>query len=96
MCKKFNGLWSLAESKLREDPRLKALFVFTNKNRDRLKMLYWDGTGVWIFAQRLEKREVQLADRRRRRELPLRSEALARLLAGIDFRDGCQKAWYER
>lgn len=68
MRKQFNGLWSLAESKLREDPRLGALFVFTNKNRDRLKMRYWDGTGVWIFAQRLEKREVQLADRRRRRE----------------------------
>src|SRR5690554_321433 len=41
MRKQFNGLWSLAEEKLREDPRLGALFVFTNKNRDRLKMLYW-------------------------------------------------------
>src|SRR5690606_13534159 len=55
MRKQFNGLWSLAEFKLREDPRLGALFVFTNKNRDRLKMLYWDGTGAWVFAKRLEK-----------------------------------------
>ncbi len=55
MRKQFNGLWSLAELKLREDPKLGALFVFTNKNRDRLKMLYWDGTGAWIFAKRLEK-----------------------------------------
>ncbi|MDO8540259.1 MAG: IS66 family insertion sequence element accessory protein TnpB [Opitutaceae bacterium] len=46
MRKAFNGLWTVAEQKLREDPRNGAVFVFVNKDRDRLKMLYWDGTGV--------------------------------------------------
>lgn len=96
MRKQFNGLWSLAESKLREDPRLGALFVFTNKNRDRLKMLYWDGTGVWIFAKRLEKGRFSWPTGSDGAKLPLKSEALAMLLAGINLRDGCQKAWYER
>ena len=40
MRKSFNGLWSLAELKLSEDPRQGAVFVFVNKDRDRLKMLY--------------------------------------------------------
>ena len=41
MRKSFNGLWSQAEQQLREDPRGGAVFVFANKHRDRLKMLYW-------------------------------------------------------
>jgi len=96
MRKQFNGLWSLAEFKLREDPRLGALFVFTNKNRDRLKMLYWDGTGAWIFAKRLEKGRFSWPIGSDGTKLPLKPEALTMLLAGIDLRDGCQKAWYER
>ncbi len=46
MRKQFNGLWALAGEKLKEDPRSGAVFVFCNKDRDRVKMLYWDGTGV--------------------------------------------------
>ena len=55
MRKSFNGLWSEASEQLKEDPFSGALFVFTNKRRDRIKVLYWDGSGVWICAKRLEK-----------------------------------------
>jgi transposase len=46
MRKQFNGLWTLAGEKLREDPKSGAVFGFCNKDRDRVKLLYWDGTGV--------------------------------------------------
>src|ERR671924_616267 len=55
MRKQFGGLWGHAQQTLGEDPKSGALFVFTNKNRDRLKILDFDGTGVWVLAKRLEQ-----------------------------------------
>jgi transposase len=54
--KSFNGLWGLAEEVLGEKPRDGAFFVFTNRTHSRVKILAWDGTGVWVCAKRLEKR----------------------------------------
>ncbi len=45
MRKHFDGLWAEVDQRLGEDPRQGALFVFSNKVRNRLKLLYWDGTG---------------------------------------------------
>lgn len=87
---------SQAEQKLREDLRGGAVFVFVNKDRDRLKMLYWDGIGVRIFAKRLERGRFTWSTGSDRTNRSLAPEALAMLMAGIDLKDGCCKAWYER
>jgi transposase len=96
MRKQFNGLWALAQEKLQEDPKSGALFAFVNKDRDRVKLLYWDGTGPWIFAKRLEQGRFTWPVERAGAKLALAPEALTMLLAGIDLKDGCRKAWYER
>jgi transposase len=96
MRKQFNGLWVLAQEKLGEDPRSGTLFAFTNKDRDRLKLLYWDGSGVWVMAKRLERGRFSWPVGSDRTKLSLTGESLTMLLAGIDLKDGCQKAWYER
>lgn len=97
MRKSFNGLWAAAGQHLHEDPKNGAIFAFTNKRRDRLKLLYWDGTGVWVLAKRLEQGRFSWpspsADRAK---LSLAPEALALLLGGVELKRGSLKAWYER
>jgi transposase len=55
MRKWFDGLFGLVTETLHQNPLSGALFLFVGKNRRRAKVLYWDGTGLCIFAKRLEK-----------------------------------------
>ena len=95
MSKQFNGLWAMAVERLKEDPRQGAIFVFGNKDRDRVKLLYWDGSGVWVMAKRLERGRFSWPVGSDRIKMAMTPEALTMLLAGIDLKEGCQKAWYE-
>lgn len=52
MRKSFNGLYAMTEGTLQSDPKSGAIFVFTNKRRNRIKILYFDGTGLWVMSKR--------------------------------------------
>jgi transposase len=97
MRKSFNTLAELVRNHLQLDPLSGAAFLFTNKSRRLIKILYFDGTGYWVVAKRLEKGTFNWpADiQGDRRKLVLKPTALAMLTDGIDLRDGAQRAWYE-
>jgi len=96
MRKQFNGLWAEAQERLKEDPFEGALFVFTNKRRNLLKLLYWDGNGLWVLAKRLEKGRFSWPQGSDKRKLRMTPESLSMLVGGIDLKVGMKKAWYER
>ena len=98
MRKSFNGLAVIAARLVARGLEDGALFVFTNKRRNRLKVLYYDRTGVCILVKRLETgtfswpkpSTVNAA------KLTLSPEALQLLLDGIDLRGAEMRPWYER
>ena len=55
MRKSIDGLAGIAQFVIRQDPLGKHLFVFCNRHHNRLKILYWDQNGYWLFYKRLEK-----------------------------------------
>jgi transposase len=96
--KGFNGLHAAVSERLGEDPKSGALFVFCNRRHTRLKILYWDQTGLWILTKRLEEgtfawpRDVEAG----KTKLALTPQALAMLTDGVDLRGGKLRPWYER
>lgn len=55
MRKSINGLVTLVQSSFSLDPFANALFVFCNRERNRLKIIEWDGDGFWLHFKRLER-----------------------------------------
>lgn len=97
MRKGFDGLFGLVRQRLEEDPLSGHLFLFCNRPRTRLKVLFWDGSGLWVCAKRLEKgcfswpKEVAEGVK-----ASINNEELALLLGGIDLTKTRRKIWWRR
>jgi transposase len=57
--KSINGLVTIVEQEMALSPFSDALFVFCNRNRDRVKVLYWDRSGFCLWYKRLEKEKFK-------------------------------------
>ena len=87
----FDGLSGMAESLMQQDPLSGHLFVFHNRNRDKLKILYWDQDGLAIWYKRLEQGTFQFPTDGKSQEkvatgVEITNSELSLLLGGIDLR----------
>jgi transposase len=94
MRKSFHGLVALTESALMQDPLSGSLFVFVNRRRDRIKILYWGQTGFCIWYQQLQKGTYQLPDEaslEERQAVEVTRSQLSLILDGIDLSSARQR-----
>jgi transposase len=85
MRKGFDGLAALIKSTLAEDPYAGHLFVFRGRRGDRIKVLWWDGDGLCLFAKRLERGRF-VWPRATSGVVSLSPAQLSMLIEGIDWR----------
>lgn len=84
--KSINGLSSLVESEFAMSPFDRVLFVFRNRNRRQIKVLYWDDTGFVLWQKRLEKDKFKWPKKQTDREvMTLTHEQWCWLLRGFDI-----------
>ena len=93
----FDGLHGLVRDQLQCDPLSGHVFLFTNKRRNRLKLLVFDGSGLWMCSKRLEKGRFRWPEPGEGQvKIVIGHEELAMLLGGIDLCQTGRRRWYRR
>lgn len=82
MRKQINGLCGIVEGSFKLNPFDETIFVFCNRNRDRIKILEWDGDGFWLYFKRLEKGHFRWPSTGEEATITLSGEELSILLGG--------------
>ncbi len=95
MRKSYDSLAAIVEQELGLVSMSGALFVFCNRRRDRLKILHWDGSGLCLFAKRLEKGTFtwpKIGDSYTQfNDIELRC-----LVQGVDFTEPRKRKWFRK
>jgi transposase len=96
MRRSFDGLMAIVQSEFAKDIRLGDYFMFVNKRRDRVKILWWDRDGLAIFMKRLESGTVQkLPSDINSKSMVIDHAQLSMLLSGIDVTNIKRRKRYE-
>ena len=97
MRKGFEGLFGLVRDRLQCEPLSGSVFLYCKERHNRLKLIVFDGSGLWVCAKRLEKgrfRWPQAGDAQGK--VVLSHEELALLLGGIDLAQTQRRPWYRQ
>lgn len=95
----FEGLSDRVRHHFKEDPFSGHWFVFANRSQTRLKLLYWDGSGLWVCAKRLEKGRFHWPPSEGEpapAALRILAEELTLLLGGMDLAQTRERAWWRK
>jgi transposase len=95
--KSFEGLSDWVLHQFKEDPLSGHLYVFANRRKNRIKLLYFDGTGVWVCAKRLMGQGCFAWPKTTEPEaLRIVAEELTLLLTGIDLEKTRTRPWWRK
>ena len=97
MRKGFEGLYGLVRDRLQCEPLSGHIFLFCNARRNRLKLIYWDGSGLWVCGKRLQRGcfgwpQVSPGEVKVR----LTPEEFTMLIGGMDLEAAKPRAWYRK
>jgi transposase len=97
MRKGFDGLYALVRDRLELEPLSGHVFLFSNAQRNRMKLIYWDGSGLWICAKRLERGCFRWPRAEAgQTKIVLSHEEMALLVGGIDLAGSRRRAWFRK
>lgn len=82
--KQINGLSIIVAEEMKLDPLTNSLFLFSNRRRNRIKIIYWDKNGFWLLLKRLEKDRFPWPSNIKE-AIEIDNNKLMMLLSGIDF-----------
>jgi transposase len=86
MRKGFNGLSGIVREEFQSDPTDGSLFMFINRRRDRMKLLYFDGGGFWLYYRLLESGTFEaLKSKPGSCQLQMDATELSMLLSGVSL-----------
>ena len=91
--KSFSGLSGLVQEVLQHDLLSGCLFVFTNRQRTRIKTLFWDGSGLWVCTKRLERGRFGWPSGPGA-QVQLRADQWHALVNGLEVRE--RAGWYRK
>ncbi len=97
MRKHFDGLYGLVRDHLGCTPESGHVFLFTNARRNRLKLVVYDGSGLWVCAKKLDRGCFRWPDGDSTvKKIVLSHEELTLLLGGIDLKQTSRRAWHRK
>jgi transposase len=98
MRRSFDGLYALVSGTMQLNAFEGHLFVFSNRRRDRVKILYWDRDGFAIWAKRLEEGTYAMpfSDKEGDRRREITAQELGAILSGIDLSQATRRKRYQR
>jgi transposase len=95
--KAFDGLEGVIRGKMESDPLSGHLFVFCNRTKSRIKVLYFDGSGTWVCAKRLEKGRFDWPDPIGEvSKIILNATEFAALVDGLQLTQTRAKIWWRK
>lgn len=98
MRKSMDGLAIMVQMQMKLDPFSESLFVFCNRSRDKIKILFWDHNGFWLYYRRLERGRFKWPDKNQNPSvLTVTDRELNLLLDGFSIHEkGGHKAVLQR